>query len=76
MKSSTPARVCTALLCAALPSSDYPAPWAMIVVPLSPFVIAAICVLVARSTKTGSAFESVRSQLNADMAMLREVAAS
>ena len=26
------------LLCAALPSSDYPAPWAMIVDPLAPFV--------------------------------------
>jgi hypothetical protein len=64
------------LLCAVLPSSGYPAPWAMIVVPLAPFVIAAICVLVARSKPIEKAFDSVRKQLNADMAMLREVSAS
>jgi hypothetical protein len=61
------------LLCAALPSSDYPAPWAMIVVPLTPFVIAAVCVLAARATQVDKPFEAVRTQLNADMAMLREV---
>lgn len=64
------------LLCAALPSSTYPAPWAMIVVPLTPFVIAAGCVLAARSTRIEKAFDAVRKQLAADMAMLREVAAS
>ncbi len=64
------------LLCAALPSSAYPAPWAMIVIPLTPFVIAAGCVLAARSTKIDKAFDTVRTQLNADMAMLREVSAS
>ena len=64
------------LLCAALPSSAYPAPWAMIVVPLTPFVIAAGCVLAARSTRVEKAFDAVRKQLNADMAMLREVSAS
>jgi uncharacterized membrane protein len=63
------------LLCAALPSSDYPAPWAMIVVPLAPFVIAAICVVVARAKPIEKAFDNVRKQLNADMAMLREVGA-
>ncbi len=63
------------LLCAALPSSDYPAPWAMIVIPLAPFVIAAGCVLAARSTRIDKAFDAVRQQLNADMAMLREVSA-
>jgi hypothetical protein len=64
------------LLCAALPSSDYPAPWAMIVIPLTPFAIAAVCVLVARSTRIEKAFDALRTQLNADMAMLREVSAS
>ncbi|HEY4957372.1 MAG TPA: phage holin family protein [Caldimonas sp.] len=63
------------LLCAVLPASGYPAPWAMIVVPLAPFVIAAICLLVARSRPIEKAFDSVRKQLNADMAMLREVSA-
>ena len=64
------------LLCAALPSSDYPAAWAMIVVPATPFVIAAGCILAARSTRIDNAFEAVRTQLNADMAMLREVSLS
>ena len=64
------------LLCAALPSSDYPAAWAMAVIPLTPFAIALGCVLAARSTKIDKAFDAVRSQLNADMAMLREVGAS
>jgi cytochrome bd-type quinol oxidase subunit 2 len=63
------------LLCAALPASDFPAPWAMFVVPLTPFVIAAICVVVARSTPMEKAFDGVKKQLNADMAMLREVSA-
>ena len=64
------------LLCAALPSSNYPAAWAMIVIPASPFVISAGCVLAARSTRIDKAFDGVRKQLSADMAMLREVGAS
>ena len=63
------------LLCAALPSSDYPAPWAMIVVPLVPLAGAAVCVLIARSKPIENAFDAVKKQLNADMAMLREVSA-
>lgn len=63
------------LLCATLPASSYPAPWLMVVVPLVPFVIAAVCALVARSRPSEKAFDAVRKQLNADMAMLREVGA-
>jgi cytochrome bd-type quinol oxidase subunit 2 len=63
------------LLCASLPSSDYPAPWAMVVVPLVPLVGAVACVLVARSKPIESAFDTLKKQLNADMAMLREVSA-
>jgi hypothetical protein len=63
------------LLWATLPSSEYPAPWAMFVVPLTPFVLAAICALVARSKPVEKAFDAIRKQLNADMAMLREVSA-
>lgn len=61
------------LLVAALPASDYQAPWALIVVPLVPFVIAVVCAMVARSKPPASAFETIKGQLNADMAMLREV---
>lgn len=63
------------LLWAALPASGFQAPWALFVVPLTPFVIAGICVMVARATPMEKAFDTVRKQLNADMAMLREVGA-
>lgn len=64
------------LFCAAIPSSDYPAPWAMFVVPLAPLIIAAACVFFARSKPTEKPFDTLKKQLNADMAMLREVSAS
>ena len=64
------------LLVAALPASDFQAPWALIVVPLVPFVIAAVCAMVAKSKPPTSAFEKIKGQLNADMAMLREVSAA
>ncbi len=64
------------LFWAAVPATDYPAPWAMFVVPLAPFLIAAACVLFARSKPTDKPFDTIKKQLNADMAMLREVSAS
>lgn len=62
------------MLRATVPASDYSAGWALVVVPLSPFVIGAICVVVARARPIESAFATVKKQINADMAMLREVA--
>ena len=64
------------LFVAAVPSSDYPAPWALVVVPLVPFVIAVGCIVYARSRPSEKPFDTVKKQLNADMAMLREVSAS
>ena len=64
------------LFCAAVPASGYPAPWAMFVVPLAPFVIAVGCIVFARSRPTDKPFDTIKEQLNADMAMLREVGAS
>ena len=66
----------TLLFCAAVPSSDYPAPWAMFVVPLAPFIIAVGCIVFARSRPNEKPFDTIKKQLNADMAMLREVSAS
>ena len=63
------------LLVAARPSDDR-ATWAMIVIPLAPFVFAAAMVLVARSKPVEKAFETLRTQVNADRALLREVNAS
>jgi hypothetical protein len=64
------------LLASTLPADIYPATWGLIVVPSAPFVIAAICALVARSRPAVSAFDKVKTQLHADMAMLREVSAA
>ena len=43
---------------------------------LAPFVIAAGCIVFARSRPTEKPFDTIKKQLNADMAMLREVSAS
>ena len=64
------------LLRATVPATDYAAGWALFVVPLTPFVIGAICVVVARVKPIEKAFDTIKKQLNADMAMLREVSAS
>jgi len=64
------------LFVAALPASDFPAPWALIVVPAVPFVIAVVCAMVAKSKPSVSAFDKIKGQLDADMAMLREVSAA
>jgi hypothetical protein len=45
-------------------------------VPLAPFVIAAGCIVFVRSRPTEKPFDIIKKQLNADMAMLREVSAS
>lgn len=64
------------LLASALPADNFPATWGLVVVPIVPFLIAVVCILVARSRPTTSAFDKVKTQLNADMAMLREVSAA
>ena len=62
------------MLRATVPASDYSAGWALVVVPLTPFALGAICVVVARAKPIENAFATVKQQINADMAMLREVA--
>lgn len=57
-------------------SNDLRAPWVLIVVPLVVLAGAAICVVVAQSKPIESAFDNVKKQINADMAMLREVSAA
>jgi len=64
------------MLRATVPATDYSAGWALFVVPLTPFVLGAILAVVARAKPAEKPFATVRSQLNADMAMLREVGAS
>ncbi len=64
------------LLRASISSVDYPAGWALFVVPLTPFVIAAVMVFIARSKPIEKAFDVVKSQIRADMALLREVSST
>jgi uncharacterized membrane protein YqjE len=61
------------LFWAAVPTDQYNAGWALIVIPLVPLAVAAACAFSAKSKPISAAFEKVRQQLNADMAMLREV---
>ena len=64
------------LLRASISSVDYPAGWALLVVPLTPFVIAAVMVFMARSKPIEKTFDAVKSQIKADMALLREVSST
>ena len=61
------------MLWAALPASGFQAPWVLVAVPVVTFVLAGGCVLFARRNPVESAFDNVKKQLSADMAMLREV---
>lgn len=61
------------MLWAALPSSGFHAPWVLVAVPALTFVLAAACFLFARRNPVENAFDNVKKQLSADMAMLREV---
>lgn len=64
------------MLWAVVPPGNMNVPWLLVVVPLVPLVAGAFCVLRARSVPEKSAFESVKEQLSADWAMLREVSAA
>lgn len=64
------------LLRASISSVDYPAGWALIVVPLTPFVLAAVLVVIARSKPIEKAFEIVKAQVRADMDLLKEVSST
>ncbi len=64
------------LLWAAVPAESMNAPWALVVVPLVPIVLAIGCVVSARSNAGPKAFEQVRRQLQEDAAMFKEATAS
>ena len=63
------------MLWAIVPAADIQAPWALIAVPAITFVLAIACFMYARSNPVENAFDNVKKQLGADMAMLREVSA-
>ncbi len=57
------------------PSALLRLPWVLIVVPLLPLAGAAACLLAGRADDDGKAFDNVRRQLKADLAVLREATA-
>ena len=64
------------MLWAVVPSENMNVPWLLVVVPLVPIAGGAFCILRARAEPERGAFETVKEQLSADMAMLREVSAA
>jgi hypothetical protein len=62
------------MLWAAVPIDGIHAPWLLVAVPLITLIGGGICVALARKNPVESAFDNVRAQVNADLAMLREVA--
>jgi uncharacterized membrane protein YqjE len=60
------------LLCAMLPVAESPAPWALIAVPVAPFVLAIACLFFASRRANAVPFSNIRRQLAADLAMVRE----
>ena len=63
------------MLWGAIPRAQMPAPATLLLVPFPPIVLAVWCLLVARRASAGEAFEHLRRQMKADMALLREAGA-
>jgi uncharacterized membrane protein YqjE len=61
---------------AVVPTDSMNVPWLLVVVPIVPLVAAVVCVLRAKAHPEQTAFQTVKDQLSADMAMLREVSAA
>ena len=61
------------MLWAALPQSGFQSPWVLVAVPAVTLAAALLCAFLARRSPIESAFDNVKKQLSADMAMLREV---
>ena len=64
------------MLWAVVPTDSMNVPWLLVVVPLVPLVAAIVFGLKARAHPEQNAFQTVKEQLSADMAMLREVSAA
>jgi hypothetical protein len=58
-----------------LPADDYTAGWLLLVVPLVPLIVAAVLVFVARAKPIETGLDAIKKQIQADIDMVREVAA-
>jgi hypothetical protein len=61
------------MLWAVIPPEDIQAPWALVLAPGLTLAVAVACWLISRSSAGSGAFDGVRRQMKADVAMLREV---
>lgn len=61
------------MLWAVVPTDDMNAPWLLLIVPLIPLVAGGACITKARAHPEQNAFDVVKEQLSADLAMLRDV---
>lgn len=64
------------MLWAVVPADTMNTPWLLVVVPVVPIAAGVFCVLRGGASSAPSAFDTVKEQLNADFAMLREVSAA
>ncbi|NDP40045.1 MAG: hypothetical protein GZ093_15050 [Rhodoferax sp.] len=64
------------MLWAVIPVASMHAPWVLFAAPVVPMVLALWCLLAARSPGDSSGFDTIRQQMKADLAMLREASTS
>ena len=64
------------MLWAVVPTDSMNVPWLLLVVPVVPLVAGVVCLMRAKAHPDADAFQTVKEQLSADMAMLREVSAA
>ena len=63
------------MLWALMPLANMNWPWLLVLVPLAPLLVGAFCVSRARAEPKYPAFDALKQQVSADLAMLREVSA-
>lgn len=64
------------MLSTVVPHGHIARPWVLMITPMPPLILAMWCMWGARRKPDFTAFESVRQQMTADMAMLREMSAA
>lgn len=64
------------LLWATAPLAQIHTPWLLWLVPITPLLLALVCGLAAKNNARQGAFTDLRSQLKADMALLRDTKAA
>ena len=63
------------MLLALMPMANMNLPWLLILVPCAPLLAGSLCLLRARAEPKYAAFDALKQQVSADLAMLREVSA-